>query len=63
MNDFSDQYLMHVPSSTWSPPTKSAIVTPASTEITEAKYGISYDPAAATSNVFYTAYYASASWY
>jgi len=57
------QYLMHVPANTWSAPAVEGSFSPASLELTDAKYSRTYDPATATTDIFYAGHYISVWWY
>lgn len=61
--DFGASYLMHVPANTWSPPAKTAAVTPSGQAITDAKYAIVHTPSTATAYLMTQGYYASVVWY
>jgi len=61
--DFGAAYLMHVPASTWTPPSMTGSVTPSSLALSDAKYGVVYSPTAATAYLFTEGFYASAVWY
>jgi hypothetical protein len=61
--DFGSGVLLHVPTGTWSPPAKSADVTPTANVLSGDKYGIGITPSAATQKILTDGFYASASWY
>lgn len=50
--DFGAGYLMHVASSTWQPPAKSASLSPNANTLSGGKYDITYSPSAVTNNIF-----------
>jgi len=59
----ANQYLMHIPNTTWTPPAASASVAPGSLALTDAKYSVTYDPASATADIFYAGHYVNVWWY
>lgn len=61
--DFGASSLMHVPSATWAPPAASGSVSPVSQALSDAKYAIVHEPAAAVAHLMNEGYYASATWY
>lgn len=61
--DLGSGVLLHVPQATWSPPAKSAAVTPTSNVLSGDKYGIAITPSATTQKILTDGFYASASWY
>jgi hypothetical protein len=63
LQDFGGSYLIHIPSNTWTPPDKTAQVTPSAVEVSDAKYAISYSPSTATQYLHTEGFYASVQWY
>lgn len=61
--DFGASTLNHLTSTTWTPPAKSASVTPSSGVLSGGKYGLALDPNAAKERIYIDGYYATATWY
>jgi len=61
-SDFEDSYLIHVPTTTWSPPAISGNVSPTSLALSDAKYAITTSPAT-TKYIFTGGFYTSVTWY
>jgi len=66
--DFGNNYVAHVLPAAWSPPAMSAALTPVSTAISDAKYGLVLDPSSTATTaqkkyVLTEGYYATAQWY
>jgi len=59
----ADQYLMHIPNTTWSPPRYSAAIAPSTFELTGEKYGITYTPSTATDDIYYSGHFITVAWY
>ena len=55
--------MIHLTTSTWTPPAKSSAVTPTTNALSDAKYGITHDPNTATQYIMTGGYYASTLWY
>jgi len=61
--DLADQYLMHIPNTTWSPPKFSAAVAPTDFDLTLEKYGVAYTPSTATSDIYFFGHFITVDWY
>lgn len=54
---------MHIPTSSWAPPAATGSVTPSGLALSDTKYDLVYEPAAAVAYLLTAGYYASATWY
>lgn len=59
----ASQYLMHVPATTWAPPSSSGSVSPSSLALTDAMYSVTYDPTSAVDDLYFAGHYTSVWWY